>query len=96
MNVIKTSRTNCVINSMYKPLFDLKPRFYESINYLEPLEEIKVPWCFENSIFKDYRKEDEEFLSKCFDKDWNDSRIDKVIKPEETEQAKGMIRKFYR
>lgn len=65
----------------YSPNFDIKPRFFESINYLVPKEYIKIPWTFENSIFKDYRKDDEELLDKCFEKDWSDSKIDKVINP---------------
>ena len=80
MNYIYNPKTNKkIIDEEYHPLIDLKPRFFEEIKYKMSAEDVKIPWTVENSLFKDYRVENEEFLEKCFLKDWDCSKIEKLL-----------------
>ena len=80
MNYIYNQKTNKkIIDEEYHPLIDLKPRFIEEIRYKMPEEDVKILWTVENSLFKDYRVENEEFLEKCFLKDWDCSKIEKLL-----------------
>lgn len=42
----------------------------------------KKEWTIPQSIWASYRLDNEELLNKCYDKDWNDSKIANVIKDE--------------
>ena len=44
------------------------------------LEKINIEWNFENSIFKVFKFENDELLSKCFEFDYNQTKIPKLTK----------------
>lgn len=44
------------------------------------LKREKTPWDFKKSVFKDYIPDNEVILSRCFEYDWNNSKISKIIK----------------
>lgn len=46
-------------------------------------EKLKIVWSYEKSLFKDWKKDDEEMLNNCFNADWETSRIEKIIKNKE-------------
>jgi hypothetical protein len=49
------------------------------------LSRVKTPWDFKKSVFKEYLRDTDEILARCFDKDWKDSKMPKMLekKPEE-------------
>ncbi len=50
---------------------------------------MKTPWDFKKSVFKDYIPDNELLLAKCFEFDWGNSKIPKIIKDEgEKEKVK--------
>ena len=57
----------------------------------------KKQWCIEISLFKDYKFDNEDLLRKCFEYDWNSSKIPKLIKDEEQlKTSKEILRKSYK
>jgi len=55
------------------------------------------PWSVKDSVFRDYKKEDEELWEKCFKFDWNSSRIPRFIKDErELQIIHDHLRSLYR
>lgn len=49
---------------------------------IKGLKRLKTPWDFKKSVFRDYIPDNELILSKCFDYDWNNSKIPKIVKDE--------------
>lgn len=46
----------------------------------------KTPWDFKKSVFKDYIPDNELILAKCFEFDWSNSKIQKIIKDEKEKE----------
>ncbi|CAG9323140.1 unnamed protein product [Blepharisma stoltei] len=58
---------------------------------------VKRAWGIPISIFKDYKFDDEELLRKCFEFDWERSKIPKLVKdPEEQTKVSKMLWEAYR
>jgi len=56
----------------------------------------KTPWDIKKSVFKDYVADHEAFLTKCFEFDWSNSKIHKIIKDnQEKELVKQYLRSIY-
>jgi NLR family CARD domain-containing protein 3 len=69
----------------------VKPRMRESED-----DGIK-PWSFEDSVFREYKREDDELLEKCFIFDFTNSKISKILKdPKDLQTVKDMLWKVYR
>jgi hypothetical protein len=49
---------------------------------IKGLRREKTPWDFKKSVFKDYIPDNENLLSKCFEYDWSNSKITKIVKDE--------------
>lgn len=56
----------------------------------------KTPWDFSKSIFAPYRQDTAEIIDKCFETDWETSRIPKVIKGDDENEIKEFLRSRYR
>jgi len=64
---------------------------------IKGLRREKTPWDFKKSVFKDYIPDNEIMLSRCFEYDWNNSKIPKIVKDEkELEQVKVFLRSVYK
>ena len=50
--------------------------------YIKGLRREKTPWDFKKSVFKDYIPDNENLLTKCFEYDWSNSKITKIVKDE--------------
>jgi hypothetical protein len=46
------------------------------------MRKIKTPWDVKKSVFRDYIPDNEILLAKCFEFDWSNSKIHKIIKEE--------------
>ena len=56
----------------------------------------KTPWDIKKSVFKDYVADHEALLTKCFEFDWSNSKIHKIIKDnQEKELVKQYLRSIY-
>lgn len=63
----------------------------------ESTDEGIKPWSFEDSVFREYKREDDELLEKCFIFDFTNSKISKIIKePKDLQTVKDMLWKVYR
>lgn len=83
-----------IISEDYQPEIQVKPR-YEFPQYLMKKVFIKK-WLWEMSIFKPYVKDTPELLEKCFEQDWKDSKITKIVKdPADLEQTKALLKSVY-
>jgi hypothetical protein len=64
---------------------------------IKGLRREKTPWDFRKSVFKDYIPDNEQILTKCFDFDWTNSKLHKIIKDEkEKEQVRVFLRNNYK
>ena len=72
-----------------------RPNIYEPKVFIEP--EPKPQWTQENSVFKKYMVDNTKIFEKCFDYDWECSRIPNMIKqPDEQLRVKTLLKKHYR
>eukprot|EP00347_Sterkiella_histriomuscorum_P006983 403350697 len=63
----------------------------------EERENLKTPWSFFNSVFKDYKQDTIELLNECFEFDWDSSKLEKIIKNEEERlQCKVYLKSQYK
>ena len=52
-------------------------------------------WRVENSIFRDFKADNQIFLQECFEYDFINTKIKKYVKPEELETVKSMLYSIY-
>ena len=43
---------------------------------------LKTPWDFYKSIFKVYKPDTDKIIDECFEADWPNTKIEKIIKDE--------------
>ena len=61
-----------------------------------PGKAIKPPWDFNKSIFASYKPDNEELLNECFEMDWKNSKMLKLLKKEEElYKVKMALKKSY-
>lgn len=60
-------------------------------------EVIHIPWSYEKSIFKEWKKDNTSILDSCFEIDWKRSKIEKLIKnKDEMNEFKEFLRSKYK
>ena len=80
---------------MYLEDLTVLPR--PSPRQIKGLRREKTPWDFKKSVFRDYVPDNENILTKCFEYDWVNSKITKIVKDEkEQEQIKVFLRSIYK
>ena len=74
----------------------MKPR--TKITFVPPRRKTKKRiWQWKYSIFKDWRRDDEELLARCFEEDWSHTRISRLIKNEEDlSKIKKILKENYK
>lgn len=91
--------TNCEVieKEEYKPRIQTLPRTKEKI-YVPPKDKVsKRQWSLPISIFKDWKKDDETLLNKCFEFDWACVRSQKIVKnDDDLKKVKERFRKSYK
>ncbi len=64
---------------------------------LKGRESIKTPWDFFKSVFRDYKPDTNQLLTDCFEFDWSNSKITKIIKSEEElQKIKTFLKGVYK
>ena len=67
----------------YKYLPTILPRTPEKV-YIPPTDKVaKRIWTFPISIFRDWKRDDESMINKCFEQDWSNCRASKLVKNED-------------
>lgn len=56
----------------------------------------KTPWDFYKSIFAPYKIDTPELLDECFETDWTNSRIPRLVKGDGEDEIKEFLRERYR
>lgn len=75
---------------------DLKPRVFEKVYMCPHEEEIEIPWSYENSLFRNYKRDESDLIKECFKFDWSCCKFKKVIKDYELNGVKEFIFDKYR
>ncbi|EAR90532.2 hypothetical protein TTHERM_00120780 (macronuclear) [Tetrahymena thermophila SB210] len=75
VNWIETSNNSKLFTSQYDALFECKPRWPETFFKINFTNE----WTFEKSIFSTYIRDSDNIISECFEFDWENSRLDKIL-----------------
>ena len=62
--------------------YKYKSYLVKNKNYIKNLNKRnqKKKWNFKNSIYKDWKKVTEEFVQNCFEFDWSNNKIYRIIK----------------
>ena len=59
-------------------------------------ERLKTPWDFFKSVFRSYKPDDKKTLNGCFEFDWDNSKIPKVVKNgQDLKQVKDYLKENY-
>lgn len=57
---------------------------------------LKTPWDFFKSVFRNYKPDDKKILHSCFEFDWNNTKISKIIKNgQELKHVKDFLKENY-
>lgn len=57
---------------------------------------LRTPWDFFKSVFSPYKADDQKLLNSCFEFDWENTKIYKIIKNEtELKEVKDYLKKNY-
>lgn len=63
---------------------------------LDGRKKLRTPWKFNLSIFRDYKVDNAKLLDNCFEADWSNSKIDRIVKDEaEQNQVKKLLKQNY-
>lgn len=84
-----------LINEEFLQKMAVKPRPEPKF----PIQRIrpKTPWDFNKSIFASYRSDTKDLLNRCFDIDWDNSKIAKILKNDPNlEEIQEFLRTQYR
>ncbi|KAL4496016.1 hypothetical protein ABPG72_015438 [Tetrahymena utriculariae] len=96
VNWIETSNNSMLFTSQYDALFECKPRWPETFFKINFTNE----WTFEKSIFSTFIRDSDSLISECFEFDWENSRLDKILSQYCTNQqmkddCKQILKKEY-
>lgn len=96
INYINIAVNKRIIGKYYEPQVQVLPRSRDLVYIPPKRKKQKKVWTFPISLFKDWRKDDEELVGRCFEADWSASRIGKIIKNEEdVQRSKEFLRGIY-
>eukprot|EP00347_Sterkiella_histriomuscorum_P017828 403347825 len=91
-NVIQTRE---VITQTYLEDLSVLPR--PPPKKINGILRLKTPWDFNKSVFKDYIFDNEMTIARCFEYDWSNSKIPKIVKDEsELSQIKAYLKSIYK
>ncbi|EGR30607.1 leucine rich repeat protein, partial [Ichthyophthirius multifiliis] len=82
-NFIQYNKYEKIIDTQddYNPLIQLRPRiFYQRLYNTQ--QDIKQEWNLKYSLFKDFKFDSEDLFIKCFEIDWECSKINQIVKTE--------------
>lgn len=96
MNWVETSFNPNLFTKEYEPIVESRPRWPETFFKINFTNE----WTFEKSIFSTYIRDSDDLLDKCFEFDWENSRLDKVLNTyctteESKNKCKEILKKEY-
>lgn len=59
--------------------------------------EERIPWLFENSVFRDYVKDNDALMNSCFELDWSLSKLEGFIRdPQDKSKTKAYLKSIYK
>lgn len=90
-----TGQGEVIEPTYFEPRVKSKPRQKDHVYIPPKLKKEKSPWNFNTSIFKDYQKDTEELLDRCFEFDYKCSRIHTLFDKSKEKEVKAVLRKFY-
>ena len=91
-NIIQTRE---VITSTYLEDLSVLPR--PPVKTVAGILRLKTPWDFNKSVFRDYVYDNDAILARCFEYDWSNSKIPKIVKDEaELKLIKEFLRSNYK
>lgn len=71
-----------MLNEDYKSNINILPRTKDLVYVAPKDKKEKTVWDFDKSIFRHYQMDNEVLLKKCFETDFNNSRISRLVKEE--------------
>ncbi|KAL4496015.1 hypothetical protein ABPG72_015437 [Tetrahymena utriculariae] len=96
VNKIQTGRSQNLFSDNYESLVQCKPRKVEKIYEIT----LDNSWSVKKSIFSSFIRESDELIEKCFELDWENSKISTILyaflnTPEEKFEVKELLKNRY-
>ena len=83
-----------LFSEYHQPYFESLPR---QRDFKKKEEKQKKKWSFETSVFKAWKADHEELIHKCFEFDWSNTRIPKLVKDtEDLYNLKNFLKSIYK
>jgi hypothetical protein len=82
INVIELGINKELVGLGYSVNFGVVPRT-KGLSYVPAVRKEmreKIEWKLGSSLFKDYVDDNEELLNKCFEADWSNMRVTRLVK----------------
>ncbi|KAL4468591.1 hypothetical protein ABPG74_005094 [Tetrahymena malaccensis] len=97
VNFIVTDKGQSLFSSHQQPAIECKPRKLETFFQISNQQK---KWSVEQSIFSTFTRDSKELISKCFEFDWENSKINTILNsytstPEEKVEVKQLIKNYY-
>ncbi|EGR33095.1 leucine rich repeat protein [Ichthyophthirius multifiliis] len=97
INKIEIQKSEKLFDSYFNPLITIVPRTRDPKYIPAKKKKQKVKWTFPISLFAKWQPDNEEILNKCFDFDWDNSKIPQKVKnKEDQELLKQFLREKYK
>ncbi|EGR31140.1 leucine rich repeat protein [Ichthyophthirius multifiliis] len=96
LNTLKIHKKQALLDENYLPLITILPRTRDPQYVPAKQKKTKAKWTFSISLMAKWRPDDEELIKKCFETDWENSKIpQKVKKQEDQDLLKAFLRQKY-
>ncbi|CAD8078083.1 unnamed protein product [Paramecium primaurelia] len=90
------SPSNQVLFDRYVPLVQAKPRETMTLFDFSPyLNVASIKWSVETSIFRYFPPDTDKLIEECFEFDYQNSKINRLVKETELQDVKDILKQFY-
>ncbi|CAD8157226.1 unnamed protein product [Paramecium octaurelia] len=90
------SPANQVLFDRYVPLVQAKPRETMALFDFSPYLNIaSTKWSVETSIFRYFPPDTDKLIEECFEFDYQNSKINRLVKETELQEVKEILKQFY-
>ncbi|CAD8097939.1 unnamed protein product [Paramecium sonneborni] len=90
------TNNNQILFDRYVPLVQVKPREIMALFDFSPYLNIaSTKWSVETSIFRHFPPDTDKLIDECFEFDYSNSKINRLVKETELQDVKEILKQFY-
>ncbi|KAL4510557.1 hypothetical protein ABPG72_004711 [Tetrahymena utriculariae] len=98
INYCYVEKNTGVFTKYYEPQISLLPRVKDPMYVPPKIRKAKIKWTFPISLMAQWRQDDDQLITKCFEFDWEYCKIPRIIKnkPEDLQKVKDFLQQKYK